>query len=468
MSGSSKLGRRRFLKYVGAGLVTATAAGAGYYLYSKQPRYAPSQIATVTIPKGWESASTYLRNNPPVISRIDVKPKYINPTTEITIRFTHSSYDPDNDPLSTKWLIDDEDVSHEPEYSTKLSEGDHSIVLKVSDGESEATKYATITVDPEQIYPLKQLHLRYKGVRYFAGTVIPEWLGHPNPSNEEMDEQLDTIRDELECNAICVCGGSPSEDRMIECGKMAIDKGFERIFVQPSYVNATVDETIDRIGRFAVKVRRLREMSDAVVYMVGHEFQLETAIIGGQDWYERFENANKGIDLDKVVAVYPRMFKRIIDVCRQNYGYPISYAGTPWELDEDLIPWSNPVFESIGIDAYIHDFLGWNEDWMIALLNRLKRFKKPIHCADFGMMSYEDADKFGGWCPLYARENAYDEEPQVRYTRRTLDMLNRARIDGCFWVQYNDNWVIGHGLYHPITRKRKKGFYMYKSYKPTG
>jgi hypothetical protein len=97
------LDRRRFLRYVGAGLVAAAGAGAGYYLYSKQPGYAPTQTATATIPKGWESASTYLRNNPPVISRIDVRPKYINPTTETTMRFTHSSHDPDNDPLSTSF-----------------------------------------------------------------------------------------------------------------------------------------------------------------------------------------------------------------------------------------------------------------------------------------------------------------------------------------------------------------------------
>jgi hypothetical protein len=402
-------------------------------------------------------------NHPPVAS-FKRKPWYLNPTDQQTIQFTASCYDADNDPLQYGWSVDGNPVSAQKDYSTRLSTGEHMVQLKISDGVSEDRFQQTTTVDPDQIYPMKPLHLRYKGVRYFAGTVIPEWSGTPNPSNEEMDEQLDTIQNELGCNAIAVCGGRPSEDRMIECSRMAIEKGFERIFVQPSYVNATVDETIERIGKFGAKLRGLREMSDAVVYMVGHEFQLETAIIRGRDWSERFANSNKGIDLDKVAAVYPQMFRRIIDICKQNYGYPISYAGTPWELDEDLIPWSNPAFESIGIDAYIHDFLGWNEDWMIALLNRLKRFKKPVHCADFGMMSFVDADKFGGWSPLYAVEYAYDEEPQARYARRTLDMLNRARIDGCFWVQYNDNWIVGQGLYHPLTRKRKKGFYMYKSY----
>jgi hypothetical protein len=57
---SSKVDRRKFLKYIGAGLVVATAAGAGYYFYGK-PGRPPSEA--ITIPKGWETASTYLTSS---------------------------------------------------------------------------------------------------------------------------------------------------------------------------------------------------------------------------------------------------------------------------------------------------------------------------------------------------------------------------------------------------------------------
>lgn len=45
--------------------------------------------------------------------------------------------------------------------------------------------------------------------------------------------------------------------------------------------------------------------------------------------------------------------------------------------------------------------------------------------------------------------------------------LNRARIDGYFYTQYNDPYTFdkGYGLYNGF--KRKKGFYMYKSYQRT-
>jgi len=55
---SSKVNRRSFLKYVGTGLVAVTVTGAGYLLYTKRPGF-PSN-GRMTIPKGWESASSYL------------------------------------------------------------------------------------------------------------------------------------------------------------------------------------------------------------------------------------------------------------------------------------------------------------------------------------------------------------------------------------------------------------------------
>jgi len=58
---SSKVDRRKFLKYIGAGVVAATMAGAGYYFYGRQP--SPTRTETVTIPKGWETASTWLSSS---------------------------------------------------------------------------------------------------------------------------------------------------------------------------------------------------------------------------------------------------------------------------------------------------------------------------------------------------------------------------------------------------------------------
>lgn len=440
------MNRRRFLKCAGAtaAAVSTSALGLNHLL--------PSVKA----------------NNPPVPD-FSYTPRYLLPSADQIIQFTNLSTSPDGNPLTFVWSVDGNVASDEKDFSAILPAGQHQIQLKVSDDNATRSKTTAITVETDQMYPTKLLNLRYKGVRYYAGSVQPYAKDIPNPSNEEMDEQLNTIHNELGCNAITVCGGEISEDRIIQCGLIAIDKGFERIYVNPSYNDSTVDETIDKIGKFATKLRNLREKSDAVVYMVGHEFQLETAIGSGATHDERWRNSlNSPQYWNKVTEVLPPMFKRIIEVCKTNYGYPITYAATQPEARDNLIPWYDPSFESVGIDAYLTDANGWNENWMINLLNTLKQFGKPIHCFDFGMETYAGADKYGGANPLYLDDNPYDEEPQARYIVRELNMLNQARIDGCFWGQrYNDKGLgnaRGHALYNPLTHKRKKGFYMYKSY----
>jgi len=456
--------RRSFIKYVGAGLVAATAAGAGYYFYGRQP--SPTRIETATS-GGWESAAPHPGNNAPIIWAIEMEPKYINPTTETAIRFSHSSSDWDNDPLSTTWLIDWKEVSHEPDHSTKLPEGHHSVTLKVSDGKSQATKYASVTVEPEQIYPTKTLDLKYKGVRYSAGALTPEFPNIVTPSKEEMEEHLDTIRNDLGCNAITIDAGAGYEDNLIECAQLAIEKGFDSIHVQPRYFNATVDETVQNVGRLARRVRELREISDVVVYDLGHEFTLETSgIVPGDGWFERLDYLVKNPDWPKEVeAKFPRMFRDLMAVCNQNYGYKVSYAAIAW-CEVDLVPWSDESFESVGVDAYIQPVSGATEDWVVRLLSRLKKHGKPVNSTEAGCLTFSGAGEIGGCVTFGVWEGRqYDEEEQARYIDRYCNMLNKARIDGYFYTQYNDTWDRGYGLYNG--KKRKKGFYMYKSYKRT-
>jgi hypothetical protein len=286
-----------------------------------------------------------------------------------------------------------------------------------------------------------------------------------------MDEQLDTIHKELGCNAVIISAGANYEDKLVQCAKLAIGKGFDRIYVQPQYMGATVEETIQRIGQFANQVRALRDISDRVVYNVGHEFCLETAIVEGKDWWERSQNLLvKGEGWDKVGKAIPKMFRDIIEACKRNYGYGITYSAAIPEQDRGLIPWSDPIFESVGVDAYMQDVIGWDENWVIQYLSRLRRYDKPIYSAEAGSMTFSGADELGA--VIFQNEEGqfvwdvrpYDEDAQANYIKRYCDMLNRARIDGYFYTQYNYDFDKGYGLYHPTRKSRKKGFYMYKSH----
>jgi len=450
------LNRRKFLKYVGAGAVAAGGAAAGYYLYDVGFARKPG----VAVPTITQTATTV---DYPPYADFKYKPYYLNPTDEQTVQFTNLSYDLGGDPLTSTWLVDNREASHERDYSTKLPEGEHVVDLQVSDGKQTRVKSGTIIVEPDQIYPTKPLHLKYKGVNYTVAELTPEWHVH-NPGTEEMDEQLDTIHDELGCNAIIMEAGADYEDILIESVRLATGKGFDRIYVQPRYINYAIDDTIDRIGSFAEKVTSLTDSSDTVVLSIGHEFGLETSgIIPGDNWWERMGYQLKNSDWQaRVNANLPIMFAKLMRTVREKYPQkPITYSAAIWEVDS--VPWSDPAFESICTDAYVMTKFGVTEDWMLNHFSQLRRYRKPIHSSEAGCMTFTGAGEWGGAMPLGVWEShPYDEDEQARYIKMYCDMLNRARIDGYFYTVYNDDFDKTYGLY--LGFKRKKGFYMYKSY----
>jgi hypothetical protein len=452
----ASLGRRRFLKYVGAGAVAVAGAVTGYYLHST----GLGEKREVTIPISTQTATSIKVNHPPVAA-FKYKPHYVNPTDQQAIQFTNTSYDPDGDPLTSTWLVDQKVVSHEQDYSTKLPQGEHRIDLRVSDGttETENITMTRLTVEANQIYPIRQLHVKLKGISIFVGP-IGEWP-FPTLTEEEMDEQLYAVRNDLGCNAVIISGGEDYEDKLIECGRMAIEKGFERIYIQPRYMRCNIDETVRRIGELGKRIRALTETSDSVRYCVGHEFGLETeGIIPGSTYPARFEYHLKHMaDKDWMRGVkneLPKMFRRIVSVCKENYGYGISYAAAAWEVD--LVPWSDPTFESVGVDALLRDNLGG----IIDFLTSLRIYRKPILSAEWGCGSYKGAVA-GDQPQTLGGTLIYDEDEQANHIKRYCDdVLNRTRIDGSFYTELSNENDLAYGLL--CRGKRKKGFYMYKSY----
>jgi hypothetical protein len=49
----------------------------------------------------------------------------------------------------------------------------------------------------------------------------------------------------------------------------------------------------------------------------------------------------------------------LLGECNENYGYEICYAACLGEAD--LVPWENPSFECVGVDAYVMPVIGWTE-----------------------------------------------------------------------------------------------------------
>jgi hypothetical protein len=454
------LDRRRFLKYVGAGAVVVGGAAAGYYLYDK----GLARRMEVAAPTITQTATTV---DYPPYPDFKYRPYYLCPTDQQTIQFTNMSYDLGGDPLTHTWLVDNREVSHEHDYSTRLPVGEHLVDLQVSDGKQTRVSSATITVEPDQIYPTRPLHIKHKGMRMMVG-----WKGMAPIPIDITDEKLNIIHDELGCNAVIIFGNTEFEDGLIEAGRLAIQKGFDRIYVAPMYLDVPIDETVQKIGRFAKKVRVLREASDSVVFMVGHEFTFDAyGIVPGETYPDRLRYPLEDPEWLKdsywrsLNSVLPNAFKQIIALCRENYGYQIAYAAT---IDEAsyIVPWSDPIFESVSSDAYIWEKVGWTENWVVNHLSELESFRKPVNSTEWGCMTYKKASQ--EWyhdAPEDLEKYPYDEDEQAEYIAQYCNMLNRARIAGAFYTQIDDERPIGYGLYNG--KKRKKGFYMYKSYRRT-
>jgi len=458
--------RRRFLKYGSAGAFAVGGAGAAYYLY-EMGLARKTEVAAPTIT---QTATTV---DYPPYADFRYKPYYLCPTDQQTIEFTNTSYDLGGNPLTHAWLVDNVEVSNERDYSTELPVGEHAVELQVSDGEQIRVRSATVTVEPDQIYPPKQLHIQHKGMRMMVG-----WKGMAPIPIDITDEKLDIIHDELACNAVLIFGNTEFEDDLIEAGRLAIRKGFDRIYVAPLYLDLPIDETVENIGGFATKVKVLREESDSMVFMIGHEFTFDAyGIVPGETHPDRLRYPIEHPEWVRssywkaLNSVLPEAFRRIIALCRENYGYQIAYAATPDEA-ASIVPWSDPIFESVSSDAYIWEKAGWTEDWVVKHLSELKEFGKPVNSTEWGCLTYKGASQEWGFTDEDFAKYPYDEDEQARYIAQYCNMLNRAHISGAFCNQLDDERLRGYGLYRATDppyfgagSSRKKGFYMYKSYR---
>jgi hypothetical protein len=99
--------RRTFLKYASASaaVIGASALGLDYVL---DPRFCPLNQHTTSL----SETTTMPRINHVPDAGFKRKPWYLNPTDQQTIQFTDFSTDPGGDPLTYRWLVDNQPVLH--------------------------------------------------------------------------------------------------------------------------------------------------------------------------------------------------------------------------------------------------------------------------------------------------------------------------------------------------------------------
>jgi hypothetical protein len=178
--------------------------------------------------------------------------------------------------LRYDWFVNGQRFSSDKDCSVRLPVGEHTVGLGTSDGRREGYRekvvvvpeslsssiVKTVTVDPAALpeYPEKKLkNIPIKGVNY----QIFSW---EHPTESEMDESLNVIKNQLDCNGLQIMGETGTDELLMRCTETAIDKGFETIVVSPRYykkegtnVDNTIDEDIDKVVSFSKELEKLRE-----------------------------------------------------------------------------------------------------------------------------------------------------------------------------------------------------------------
>jgi len=442
------LNRRRFLKYAGA---TAAVVGASVLGLNYASRKEILSNRTVTTQS---TTTTSSKLELPPFAKFQSRPQFIIPTDEQAIQFINLSWDADGDPLTYEWLIDNRPVGTQKDFSTKLPVGLHLVQLNVSNGTRKSTATNIVTVEPDQIYPISDLMIPLKGICYSPGFTL---TGTPRLSEEQIDEEMDTISNELRCNAVRIF--SNWDDSLLKCGQIALRKPFTCIALAPRYIDSTVDETAQKLAEFAKKAQALREISNNVQLWIGNELTIDARGIRKGATYNERAAAKDPPNLEGVLN---DSLRDLVSAAKRSFSGRISYSAGFWEP----VDWGQLDVDIIGSNEYF-----WpKRDSIYEKIAALKSFGKPVYITEFGSSTFKSACQWGGGGFFHYNGEPYDEDAQASCIQNYLKIFDPTRPDGCFLWEYKENDAQFMGIVTPPetgTSKRKKGFYMYKSYQRT-
>jgi hypothetical protein len=401
---NERMSRRQYIKYAGAGVAAIGAA-------------------TTTALFGLPMVDPYAFDRPPTADfeykpyysdpRYPIDPTYASPTSGYTIQFLDRSTDPDNEnntqsqikkllgyripqPLSYSWYVDDTLKASARDFSTKLPadsfETAHMVRLSVTDGRQLSSKERVLLVDPDQLYAVSRLNAKVKGVVYWVDCAGP----HSNQEYAESDMNL--IRDELGCNGIRIVAGScglsadEAEKLVVQCARAAIHADFENVSICARYMNATLEETKERVKAFAKRAAELADVSDAIVFQLGNELSIDARGVCSSPTYEqRAGEIERNVDNPAYQEKLVTLLEDLVSVSRESYDGKLSYAAHPGEW---AIPWDELDFDIVGQNQY-----WWPEctdEKFVEIFMRLGKFVRPVHITEFGCGTYLGAFDVGG------------------------------------------------------------------------
>jgi len=291
--------------------------------------------------------------------------------------------------------------------------------------------------------------MKRKGVSYDVGRVMGfNWRPDFNP--EVVHRELEIIKNDLNCNAVRICG--LSIERLVTAAEDALKQGLE-VWLSPEMWEKSPEETLDYITKAAAASERLRERwPEELVLSVGSEFTLfMKGIVEGRTLMKRLRNPSfkKIAEAGGHNKPLNAFLARVAEAVRKVFHGKLTYASLIWEK----VDWE--MFDFIGVDHYRPVSI---KEQYVQMLQPLLAFDKPVVVTEFGCRTFQGAENAGvmGFgvvdfktlglhqIPILGRfvrlrlrgDFVRDETLQAREVVETLDVLDRAGVDGAFVMNF--------------------------------
>jgi hypothetical protein len=284
--------------------------------------------------------------------------------------------------------------------------------------------------------------MRVHGINYDTGFLSAGTSTHEPFDPDVVRREMRIIHDDLHCTAVRITGGNP--DRLEIAATHAADAGLE-VWLCPFTNGLTQDELLALLADCAVRAERLRRGGATVVLLTGSELSLFTpGFLPGGTLAEKLALLTDPARLRPLIAeVRARLndfLRRAVDLVRERFGGPVSYASLPLEG----VDWTR--FDIIATDAAYRSAATAPQfrENVRAFVAQGRAQGKPVAATEFGCATYRDAGNVASYIDQIILwdgagraiglngEFVRDEHEQANYVRELLDIFAAEGIDAAF------------------------------------
>jgi hypothetical protein len=276
--------------------------------------------------------------------------------------------------------------------------------------------------------------VKRKGVCYDVGREMLGRSWRPEFDPQIVRRELEVIRDDLHCNAVRLQGQDPERLRIAAEG--ALNLGLE-VWFSPELWDHDADETLAYLKAAARTAHGLEaQWPGRVVFSVGSELTFfMRGFVPGANVLKRLASPQLVEIIRSGAHNVPlnRFLGRAAEAVRSEFRGPLTYASLPFEV----VDWS--PFDWVGGDFYRD---ARSRDRYPEVLERFRRFGKPLANMEFGCCTFRGAEDLGGrgwqivdyrrWIPRLTGDYVYDQGSQARELADLLRVNDSAGVDATF------------------------------------